>query len=422
MADQDTGLRSRSGSAAELAAGFELHDPQLQDDPYPLYATLREACPIAWSDRHGGHWVITSYELACSVFQDPDTFSNSQALIPNWEFPLGHQIPVEIDGESHRLYRLALSSLFNPRMVNGIEPLMRDSARRHALAFREPGGGDLVSDYVVPVTSETFLHTFDLPVEVLADMLDFKDLLIHGGGGARSELKAGERAIVDFFGRVLRQRRTAGAGGDDVMSHLLRARYGTRPLTDEEIVNIAVVLMLASLDTTAATMSNAFGYLAEHPDHRQQLADHPELVPGAVEELLRYEGVTGTTRTATRDTQIGGVPIRAGDKIMMVIGATGRDPRAYDHPDEVRFDRQGVRHLTFGIGPHRCLGMHLARRTMTVGIQEFHRVSPVYQITPGERIERVVGHVRSVSRLPLTVPGDGGTTVKASAAAPGGAL
>ena len=414
MADQDSGLKSRPGCAAELAAGFELHDPQLQDNPYPLYATLREACPIARSDRHGGHWVITSYELACSVFQDSDTFSNSQALIPDWEFPLGRQIPVEIDGEPHRLYRLALSSLFNPRMVNGIEPLMRDSARRHALAFREHGGGDLVSDYIVPVTSETFLHTFDLPVEVLADMLDFKDLLIHGGGGARSELKVGEQAIVDFFGRVLQQRRSSGAGGDDVMSHLLRARYGDRPLTDEEVVNIAVVLMLASLDTTAATMGNAFVYLAEHPEHRQQLADNPEQVPSAVEELLRYEGVTGTTRTATRDTEIGGARIRAGDKIMMVIGATGRDPRAYDQPDEVRFDRQGIRHLTFGIGPHRCLGMHLARRTMTVGIQEFHRVSPLYRITPGERPERVVGHVRSVSRLPLTVLDAGGILVKPS--------
>jgi cytochrome P450 len=389
--------------AEELAAQFELHDPAIQDDPYPLYRTLQESCPVAWSQRHGGHWVITSHELANSVFQDPDTFSNVQALIPNWEFPLGRQIPVEIDGEPHRLYRLALSSLFNPRMVNGIEPLMRESARRRALAFRERGHGDLVADYIVGVTSETFLHTFDLPVKVLPDMLEFKDVLIHGGSSGRAGLKAGEQAIVGFFRQVLEERRAAGGTGDDVMSHLLRARYDDRSLTDEEIVNIAVVLMLASLDTTAATMSNAFGYLAEHPDRRQQLVDNPELVPNAAEELLRFEGVTGTTRTATRDTEIGGKPVHAGDKIMMVIGATGRDPETYAHPDDVDFGREGIRHLTFGVGPHRCLGMHLARRTLVVGIQEFHAVNPEYAITPGEQIERVVGHVRSVRRLPLTV-------------------
>jgi cytochrome P450 len=392
-------------SLDNLAAKFELHDPAIQEDPYPLYRVLQEACPVAWSQQHGGHWVITSHEIASAVFEDPDTFSNVQALIPNWEFPLGRQIPVEIDGEPHRLYRVALSSLFNPRMVNGIEPLMRASARRHALAFRERGHGDLVADYIVGVTSETFLHTFDLPVEVLPEMLDFKDRLIHGGSSGRAALKAGEQAVVGFFGQILADRRAAGAAGDDVMSHLLRARYGDRPLADEEIVNIAVVLMLASLDTTTATMSNAFGYLTEHPDRRRLLVDDPGLVPGAVEELLRYEGVTGTTRTATRDAVLGGQQIHAGDKVMMVIGATGRDPRRYTDPDEVSFDRAGIRHLTFGVGPHRCLGMHLARRTMVVGIQEFHALNPQYAVTPGERIERVVGHVRSVRRLPLTVGG-----------------
>jgi cytochrome P450 len=393
----------RPGQDTELAARFELHDPAIQEDPYPLYRRLREGCPVAWSEKHGGHWVITSHEVASTVFQDPDTFSNVQALIPNWEFPLGRQIPVEIDGEPHRLYRLALSSLFNPRMVNGIEPLMRASARRWALEFRQRGHGDLVADYIVGVTSETFLHTFDLPVEVLPDMLEFKDLLIHGGSAGRDGLKAGEEAIVAFFRQVLDTRRAAGAAGDDVMSHLLRAKYDDRPLTDEEIVNIAVVLMLASLDTTTATMSNAFGYLAEHPGRRQVLVDDPGLVPNAVEEFLRYEGVTGTTRTATRDTELHGQQVRAGDKVMMVIGATGRDADTYSDPEEVDFGRQGIRHLTFGIGPHRCLGMHLARRTMTVGIQEFHAVIPDYAVTPGERAERVVGHVRSVRRLPLTV-------------------
>src|SRR4051812_44080608 len=95
---------------AKVAATFELHDPAIQEDPYPTYALLREQCPVAWSEQNGGHWTVTKYDLASEVFQDPETYSNEQALIPNWEFPLGRQIPVEIDGEPHRLYRLALST------------------------------------------------------------------------------------------------------------------------------------------------------------------------------------------------------------------------------------------------------------------------------------------------------------------------
>jgi cytochrome P450 len=394
---------SDNKDVAKVAATFELHDPAIQEDPYPTYALLRERCPVAWSEQNGGHWTVTRYELASEVFQDPETYSNEQALIPNWEFPLGRQIPVEIDGEPHRLYRLALSTLFNPRMVKGVEPRMRETARRLATQIVSVGSGDLVADFAVPLTSETFLHTFDLPVDVLPDMLTFKDLLVHGGSAGRQDLKAGEQEIVDFFHSVIEQRRKDGATGDDVMSHLLRAKYGDRPLTDDEIVNTSVVLMLASLDTTTATLSNAFGYLAEHPDRRRKLVDDPGLVPNAVEEFLRYEGITGTTRTAVRDTELGGVQISAGDKVMLVIGATGRDADVYESPDKVNFAREGIRHLTFGIGPHRCLGMHLARQTMVVGIQEFHAAAPEYGVTPGQQPERVVGHVRSVRKLPVTV-------------------
>jgi cytochrome P450 len=185
------------------------------------------------------------------------------------------------------------------------------------------------------------------------------------------------------------------------MSQLLRARFGDRLMTDEEIVNISVVLMLASLDTTAATLSNAFGFLAEHPEHQRRLTEHPAIAPRAVEEFLRYEGVTGTVRLVAEDVDRGGVQMKRGDLVMLVMGAINRDPATYTDPDEVDFERENVRHVTFGLGPHRCLGMHLARRTMVVGIQELHAVMPAYRIPVGERLERVVGHVRSVRHLPL---------------------
>jgi cytochrome P450 len=168
------------------AARFELHDPAIQDDPYPLYRELREAFPIAWSEQHGGHWVVTSHEHAVSILQNPTQFSNAQVLIPNWEFPLGKQLPLEADGEEHRLYRQALADLFNPRVVNGIEPLMRQTAAELAREFVARGGGDLYEEYIAPLISASFAHSFDLPTAVLPDLLRFKDLLVHGGSSSRS--------------------------------------------------------------------------------------------------------------------------------------------------------------------------------------------------------------------------------------------
>ncbi|WP_076818893.1 cytochrome P450 [Pseudofrankia asymbiotica] len=396
-----------SSEAAEpieaVAARFEVHDPALQHDPHPVYARLRAERPVAHSDMHGGHHILSRYDDVLAVLQDPARFSSSGVLIPSWEFPVGGpQIPLEIDGEDHRLYRVALASLFSPAQIAPLEPLMRTTARRLLAAISAKGGGEMISEYASPLAAETFLHTFDMTRDVLPDLLAYKDLLIRGGGERRDDLAAGSPAIVGLFQEQLERRRAEGATGPDAMSQLLRARFAGRPLTDDEIVNISVVIMLASLDTTSAALGNILAFLVNHPDHRRQLTQDPALIPGAVEELLRYEGMISNGRLVTEKATVGGVELSPGERVMLLYASTGRDERKYDDPETVQFERANIRHLTFGAGPHRCLGMHLARLTLRVGIEELHGVTTDYRLAPGSEPEWALGHVRGLLSLELT--------------------
>jgi cytochrome P450 len=382
------------------AARFELHDPALQDDPYPFYAQLRKHCPVARSKQHGGHYIVSTYADVDAVLHDAERFSSRGVLIPEWTFPLGGlQIPLEIDGEDHRLYRVALASIFSPGRIARLEPLVRETARRLLEPLVEHGGGDLIQGYAAPLAAETFLHTFGLEADVLADLIRFKDLLIRGGSDNRDALAGDTPAILRIFVELLEKRRAEGATGPDVMSELLRAKFGDRPLSDQEVLNISVVLMLASLDTTSAALSNMLGYLVQHPEKRRELINDPAIIPNAIEELLRYEGISANGRLVTKPGQVGETPVAPGDRVMVLFGSAGRDEARYVNADEVDFRRQGIRHLTFGAGPHRCLGMHLARLTLRVALEELHRTAPNYQLADDHSIVRALGHVRGVIRL-----------------------
>ena len=385
---------------SDVAANFDVHNPELQEDPHPLYAQLRARCPVARSDRNGGHYIVSRYDDMIGILQDPERFSSRGVLIPSWDFPLGgRQIPLEIDGEDHRMYRLAMAGLFGPGHINQLEPRMRDTARRLLAELSANGGGDMIAAYAGPLAAETFLHTFGLTPDVLPELLAYKNLLIHGGSTGREDLAAGTPSVVSLFTDLLERRKAEDATGPDVMSALLRARFGDRPLSDDEIVNISVVIMLASLDTTTAALGNMLAFLAEHPDHRRQLLDEPSLIPNAIEELLRYEGMASNGRLVTCPVTVHGTAMEPGDRVMMLYASAGRDQSRYEDPEVVDFRREAIRHLAFGAGPHRCLGMHLARRTLKVGIEELHAIAPDYALAPGVSPARALGHVRGILEL-----------------------
>jgi cytochrome P450 len=391
-------------SLSERVARFDIFDPDLQDDPFPFYNEIREKCPLAHADTYGGYWIVSRYEDVEAVLRDFSTFSSRQVLIPHFDHFYGEQIPLELDPPEHTKFRQALAPLFGPPRVARIEPLIRETARRLADDIARANTVEFMSAMAIPLPSETFLHSFDIPASRLDDLLSFKEQLLKSGAQP-GDLDLDERRaeILAFFVDLLEERRTSGAAGDDVISELLRSNVDGRPWTDEEIVNAAVVLMLASLDTTSSAFGLIVAHLAEHPEQRQRLVDDPSLLPAAIEEFLRWEPLLHNGRVLTRDVEMHGTTLKAGDRIMCLFGAAHRDPRVFDEPDTLDFDRPLGRHLAFGAGPHRCLGLHLARATLRIGLEEWHKAAPGYEVEPGMRPARRETYVRGVTTLQLRI-------------------
>ena len=393
-----------SGDLAKWIAAFDIFDRALQEDPFPFYNEIRERCPLGWADTYGGYWIVSRYEDVEEVLRDSSTYSSKQVLIPHFEHFYGEQIPLELDPPEHTKFRQALSPLFGPPRVSRIEPLIRETARRLAADIASQPEVEFIQSMAIPLPSETFLHSFDIPRDRLGDLLAFKDRVIKSGLHEDDPEYEQERAeVLGFFIELLEKRKAEGATGDDVISELLRSKVDERPWSDQEILNASIVLLLASLDTTTSAFGLIVTHLAERPELRERLVREPEIIPAAIEEFLRWEPLLHNGRVLRRDVEKHGTTMKAGDRVMCLFGAAHRDPRVYDDPDRLDFDRQATRHMAFGAGPHRCLGLHLARATMRIGLEELHRAVPVYRVKPGTEPARRETYVRGVGELQLRI-------------------
>ena len=191
------------------------------------------------------------------------------------------------------------------------------------------------------------------------------------------------------------------------MTHLVTVEVDGERLTREEILDICFLFLIAGLDTVSDSLTCFYAFLANHPEHRRQLVDDPARIPGAVEELLRWESPvpSGVPRIATRDTELpNGAKVTAGTAVMVSYGAANVDPAEFPDAFDVRFDRQTNRHIAFGAGVHRCLGSHLARRELRIALREWHRRIPDYSIKPGHEELVYPPGLRSVQNLTLVWP------------------
>jgi len=188
---------------------------------------------------------------------------------------------------------------------------------------------------------------------------------------------------------------------DDVTAVLVNGKFGDRDLTQFEMLNLLFLMMIGGLHTVQGQLAHSIIYFAENPGTRKQLAEDLDLVPSAVEEMLRYESAIAPARVVKQDVEIGGVRLKEGDKVLIPLGAADRDPERFDNPDDVDLTRDPNPHLAFGGGRHRCLGSHLARIELRIAFEEIHRRFPDYKLDPADPPHRHLSQVKGVERLPL---------------------
>ncbi|MFV2176639.1 cytochrome P450 [Actinomadura sp. LOL_016] len=317
-------------------------------------------------------------------------------------------IPLEIDGQEHVKWRRLLDPLFAPKQVRLLEDAVRALAGELIESFVSKGEVELYSQFCVPLPCLTFLRLVGAPAEDLGFFLEFKEGVIHPQGETIEEMDANMQVagakLYGYFADYLARRRAERTPRQDVIGSLLDAEVDGRPLTDDELLNIMFLLMFAGLDTVTASLSCLFAWLATHPDERRSLVADPSLVPGAVEELMRYESpVPAGTRYATADIDLGdGLVIRDGEAIHAVWAAANVDEEAFPDPLRVDINRARHTHIAFASGTHRCLGSHLARLELRLALEEFHRRIPEYAPSADRQIVYDNVAVRMAKYLPLT--------------------
>jgi cytochrome P450 len=371
----------------ERIRGWSIYAPWLQQCPARHWAELRDTAPVLRSEADGGFWILTRYADIEWAAKNPDAFSSAELTVPHRRIFHEKLIPIQLDGEVHRKWRQTLAELFNPKAVNHFTPELREAVTDAVVRIADKGRCELISEFASVLPSEAFLIAFGIGREHLKAFVDHKDWLRRvgiPGANTDEELRAANQPLWDFFGDAIDRRVAEGTEGRwDVISRLQHASYDGRKPTRDEMINALFVSMLASLDTTTSQLGLIFGHLAGDAALQARLVAEPELVPRTVEELIRHEPVSTTGRVLTRDVEMHGVTMRAGDRVLMSWGMSGRDPEMFDDADEVDPDREVSRHLAFGAGPHRCLGMHLARRVMQLAVSVWHEHIPAYHLTPG---------------------------------------
>jgi len=394
----------------ERVRTFSTFAPWAQTDPVGAFAEVRDHARLAHSDEFGGFWIPTRHEDIEWVARHPAIFANAEALIPYQPTLPAKGIPLELDGEEHTAWRHTLADCFNPSAVNHITPqiqqLTSDLVEKAADAERF----DFSREFAVPLPAGVFLVNFGVDPASLPQLLEFKNWYVREGLTAADsidQIAKATKPLLDFFQGAVDKRRAAGVEGrHDVISQLLAGTYMGRPLTDDEIINASFVSMMASLDTTTSALSLSWLTLAQRPELRAQIVEEPERIPTIAEELIRYQPVLTTARIVTQQVELAGTMLHPGDKVLMSWGMAGRDPDAYERADECWFDRPPHRTLAFGVGPHRCLGMHVAGRIIAVALHEWHFRIPNYHLDPDCPPITYYSPVRGVMSLPLLIEHD----------------
>jgi cytochrome P450 len=374
-------------------------NPANAADPHPFWRRVREVGAVV-PGMYDSVQVVRRAEAEFAL-QHPEIFSSAmEAVDLGQKRPL---IPLQVDPPDHVKYRRLLDPIFAPRQMARLEADMTELVNNLIDDFIGQGECEFGAAFAVPLPSAVFLRMMGMPLSDLELFLHMKDGIVRPSGTTLEEVMASQREwagrIDDYFEGALRER--SRQRQDDLLSRFLDAEVAGDRLTEDEILGMCFLLLLAGLDTVTDALECDFAYLATHPAARQAIVDDPEIIPLAVEELLRWETpVTSVGRVAAADVELDGCPIVKGTRVGVCLGSANTDEQAVPGADGVDLTRNPNRHLAFGGGVHRCLGSHLARMELRIAIREWHRRIPVYHVAPGTVLVYSSG-LRQIEQLPL---------------------
>jgi cytochrome P450 len=318
----------------------------------------------------------------------------------------GHHvaIPLELNGAEHTKWRKLLDPLFAPRKVAGLEGRVRARANELTDKFVKKGEVDAYAEWCDPLPSSIFLSIMGIPASEREHFIAFKNVILAENPFQPPTPQERDAAFTDceqWFAAEFDRRERSGDLGDDVIGWLMQTSVDDRPITRDELHGICNLLMIAGLDTVAASLSCLLAHLARNPQRRAQLLADPKLWPSAIEELMRFESpVTQGFRHVVDDVDLPSGTMKAGTNAIVWWAAANVDHDAFEDPLSIRLDRTPNAHICFASGWHRCLGSHLARMELRVAMDVWHSRIPNYRIPDGVELTYSV-NPRAPHHLPL---------------------
>jgi cytochrome P450 len=388
---------------------FDHHDPRAVSDPESVFGPIREKQPLLHSDRYGGFWLLTRYDDVIAAALDHKAFSSAVAgttLIPPTQPRTDPLLPIELDPPEHTRYRALVNSVFGKPRIDALRPALESLATRMLEPFALHGGGDVMAEFAYPMSLGSLALLMDLPEGDQPRWFDWVERMYSNALRDKGDQAQAVRDAEAYIDALIAERRRELR--DDFMGMLLEAEVEGHRLSDLEVRQFGMLMLLAGYETTSGAMGMSLLYLAQHPELQAQLfADVGGLAHTAVNELLRVVSpVQVFGRNAGHDVDIHGETIPAGDVVLLAYGAANHDPRAFEQPERCVLDRQPNRHLAFGHGRHLCLGANLARLELTIMIERFAALFPAFRLDPDHAPTwKPRGDVRALSSLHLVASG-----------------
>lgn len=370
---------------------YDPRDRQTMDNPLPALKSLQESAPVYWCEPLGG-WVITRHEDAKAVLRNDD-FS-ADRITPFYEAqPPERQAPIRQlirylntwvafkDPPEHSRLRKLMKSVFTPETVAARRDVIERSVDRLIRQVRGLDSFDFIQEFAFPLPAMVIMDLLGLPEEHMEDLKNWSNKMQLFVGSATSSpqkyslAEEGANAMANYFREAITERELHP--GDDLITQLLALRDVDDALTEDEVIGTAMLFLFGGHETTTNLIGNGVRALLMHPEQQQRLREQPQLIGGAIEEILRYDGPTGASVRIVKNSHLmHGQQLEAGQRVFVMIHAANHDHRAIANPERFDIERSPNPHLTFNYGPHFCMGAPLARLEGEIAIGAVMRDLP----------------------------------------------
>jgi cytochrome P450 len=401
-------VTSRHPPVRDWATDFDHTDPGWVADPYPIWAELRQRCPVAHSDRYGGTWLPVTHELVSEVAYDTEHFTSRSIVVSerrpgpdDLPAPIGLSPPITSDPPYHGIVRKMLLPAFTPGPIAALEPFTRQLCRDLLAATEGRTALDAATDYAQHIPVRVIVRFLGFPQEDADIFRRFIRQVLEDVDQSADERRETLKELDAYMDAQIAEH--IASPRDDLTSFLLGAEVDGEKLSIGHVRGTMILLMIAGIDTTWSAIGASLWHLAQHPGDRRRLAGDPALMDTAVEEFLRAYAPVTMARLVARDFDFHGHQLKEGDWLLLPFPAANRDPSVFENPDVVQLDRASNRHAAFGLGRHRCLGSNLARMELRVALEEWLARYPDFELADPAAVTWSGGQVRGPRTLPVRI-------------------